>query len=551
MRVEELKVVLSKVLLFEKTPCPFQRHFTVELPEPPKTPVVRRPWRPVQGPQPYSSPIYENKRLEDDSRTNSPSTQSVTNSPQVRPKNERPPTPSQSPSKTPRISLDPQNTESFNSHSPPHSPADPQQPTTPLRPLSPPSTIDLNNSPRPHTPATTVDLNDDSTHGSPTDSLQLEDISNPSSETIQGHCSNSRPGSPTSSRENLDNTNETEPVIKGLAPSLLNSSPALDTSTNTILEENEDISDVTTDSKTPKSRLQPAFHPLTLDPESQALKNCVRSTTAPPVLSFVTSPPSKRRLRSKSPLRILTTADSTESSSSVRSFHSIPSWHSPLDPPSPQSPRSSSASPTYPYPHEDIVLPKRTAHVREDSELAMPITPGAWESSNSDDESDPKSPEIERKEKDQVKGVKPSTSESNIRHRATTSSNSRRRQLSPLPAAAQFFSPSTAAVRQPPRRMQTARHIPTAIIQKTCEILLSPPSHLLHLMINIASKIAAGEWRGVLFSGYGEVAWDFEEDYAGGAYSPADDFGIPLPRSNLPRRGKQEAIEAGGSWEVD
>lgn len=110
--------------------------------------------------------------------------------------------------------------------------------------------------------------------------------------------------------------------------------------------------------------------------------------------------------------------------------------------------------------------------------------------------------------------------------------------------------------------MQTARHIPTAIIQKTCEILLSPPSHLLHLMINIASKIAAGEWRGVLFSGYGEVAWDFEEDYAGpysaGAWSPNDDFGVPLPRSNLPRssRGeqkqKQGAIEAaGGSWEVD
>ncbi|CAG8954190.1 hypothetical protein HYFRA_00005810 [Hymenoscyphus fraxineus] len=542
VRVEELKVVLSKVLLFEKTPCPFQRHFTVELPEPPKEPAVKRPWRPVQGPQPYSAPIYEKKRLEDVS----PPTRAASLSGRARPKrNERPPTPSKSPNKPPRISLKSKNSEYLDS--PPHSP-DFQQPTTPTRPLSPPSTVDFNNSPRPHTPATTVGQDDDSTNGSPTNSVQFEDI--PSNDDIE---STSRTDSSMLSQKNLDIINEIEPVSEEPAESI----PAPETPTNdkAFLEDDDNVSETDDESDTRTSRLQPAFHPLTLDPQSQALKNGVRSTTAPPVISFVTSPPSKKRERS--PLRILTTADSSSShSSSVRSFHSIPSWHSPLDPTSPQSPGPSSASPAYPYPHENIVLPKRAVRVEDDSELSMPRTPGAWESSSSDDESDPKSPQTSPPIKnDSLLTVKPQVETSipgtKIRHRATTSSNSRRGQLSPLPAAVNLFSPPAA---RRPRHLQTRRHIPTAILQKTCEILLSPPSHLFQLMISIASKIAAGEWRGVLFSGYGDVTWDFEEDYADGLYSPTDDFGIALPRANLPRRGSRqrpEDIEAGGSWEVD
>ena len=37
--------VLDRILLFDKTPCPFQRSFTVELPDSPE--VKKRPWRPV------------------------------------------------------------------------------------------------------------------------------------------------------------------------------------------------------------------------------------------------------------------------------------------------------------------------------------------------------------------------------------------------------------------------------------------------------------------------------------------------------------------------
>ena len=51
-RVEEFKQVLPKVLRYEITPCPFKRGFQVDLPEPPKEPIVVRPWKPRQASQP-------------------------------------------------------------------------------------------------------------------------------------------------------------------------------------------------------------------------------------------------------------------------------------------------------------------------------------------------------------------------------------------------------------------------------------------------------------------------------------------------------------------
>ncbi|MBE3047617.1 hypothetical protein IMZ48_34910, partial [Candidatus Bathyarchaeota archaeon] len=46
-REELLRGILDGVLLFEKTRCPFQRAFTVRLPEPEvEAPVMKRPWTP-------------------------------------------------------------------------------------------------------------------------------------------------------------------------------------------------------------------------------------------------------------------------------------------------------------------------------------------------------------------------------------------------------------------------------------------------------------------------------------------------------------------------
>jgi hypothetical protein len=49
--VGDFKSTLSKILRYEVTPCPFQRGFTVELPEEAKTPRRKKAWRPKQLPK--------------------------------------------------------------------------------------------------------------------------------------------------------------------------------------------------------------------------------------------------------------------------------------------------------------------------------------------------------------------------------------------------------------------------------------------------------------------------------------------------------------------
>jgi hypothetical protein len=74
-------------------------------------------------------------------------------------------------------------------------------------------------------------------------------------------------------------------------------------------------------------------------------------------------------------------------------------------------------------------------------------------------------------------------------------------------------------------------------------------------MISIASKIAAGEWRGVL-SGHGEaVHWDFEDEYAGEGWFE-DDYGVSLNGQSKSKTPSTTSVAsttgiAGGSWEVD
>lgn len=78
-------------------------------------------------------------------------------------------------------------------------------------------------------------------------------------------------------------------------------------------------------------------------------------------------------------------------------------------------------------------------------------------------------------------------------------------------------------------------------------------------MLNIASKIAAGEWRGVLL-GHGEaVHWDFEDEYATMPGRFEDDYGVDLIRpSSKGKDSKSQnnttantAFDNNNSWEVD
>lgn len=74
-------------------------------------------------------------------------------------------------------------------------------------------------------------------------------------------------------------------------------------------------------------------------------------------------------------------------------------------------------------------------------------------------------------------------------------------------------------------------------------------------MINVASKIAAGEWRGVLLGEGEAVHWDFTEDEYHGESWTEDDFGfslIPTPsrRWEVSSQSKKDTTSS-ESWEVD
>lgn len=60
---EVLKDVFAKVLMYEKTPCPFTRGFTVELPEPPQVPVRKKRWKPSERETPSPSIEYSEQDL--------------------------------------------------------------------------------------------------------------------------------------------------------------------------------------------------------------------------------------------------------------------------------------------------------------------------------------------------------------------------------------------------------------------------------------------------------------------------------------------------------
>lgn len=506
---ESFRDVLGKVLLFEKTPCPFKRTFTVALPEPPKTPVKKKPWRPVERSRTASSPLTRSELRQEGYFAS--------------------PTPASSSASSPAPRLD-----------------DPPSPTLTHPPPSP-SNFESCTSP-------------------------LEGVS-AVTQTVAHHSISS--GQPEERRET-----QSLYLEPSLQPSLMESSSAAPTSAG------KDVLDeaMSTEETSLMHRRAPALRLRTTDTHttpSPVVQNSNRSATTP-ALSIVTTSPSKQT--SKSPLKASSTVESDyEFSSSVDSFHSVQSWHSPLAPPSPPASGPSSPVSMYPYPHDNITVPKRPNHTREVSELtATPQSPRVWDVSTTPENRSlcrsisptPKTPTLippgsssDKSDDEPSEVLTPpnhttTITRTTVRHRTTTSSNSRRRELSPLPAAVNLFSPTRRSF----RRLRTARHLPTAIIQKTCEILMSPPSHLLQLMLNIAARIAAGEWRG-FFSGSEseeDVSWDFQAEevvdigrdgQSEDSWMEEDDFGVRLPakRGRVATKGKTKtkAGSVGGSWEVD
>lgn len=446
---QELKDVLSQILLFEKTPCPFRRSFHIELPEPPQTPVKKKPWKPVERPSPAN------------------------------------------------VDTKPGNTEAASA-----------------------------------------------------------EISPKSGKTEDYYAAAS---------------SDDHPAV-----------PEMDSDSDAT-----DDTNITPRNYFPRAAIPHIFkqEPLTR-PE---VLDTGRSVTAPPQLTLMTSPPSKntKGLSLGSPVG-RKSEDSTLSnfSSSQDSFHTVQSWHSPITPMFESSSDSRPSTPTtYPYPHDNIKLPKRTPEPQNVSELAIspssetPTTPGVWtlvdtpENKSASDsllQSSPPSPTTptparksqEDDDDELYEDASPSAEVVDADSRKQTSvseRSSRGRALSPLPSPANLFSPSRSRA----RHLRTARHLPTAIIQKTWEILMSPPSHLVQIMVEIAAKIRAGQWRGAVFGideGGEEVVgqWDYEDgDFMCDQWddeADADDYGTKTPVSSQMVRHRAVRGPPGGfgdSWEID
>lgn len=138
----------------------------------------------------------------------------------------------------------------------------------------------------------------------------------------------------------------------------------------------------------------------------------------------------------------------------------------------------------------------------------------------------------------------------------------RRPALSPLPSAANLFSPSSSVTASARRRRQreprrlglaaSAQSLPMAVVRKTCEILLSPPGYLISLMLRVAARIAAGEWRGLVFGEGGErVVWgDYSSEEEDGSEAGSDDFALDNDWMNVEARRRRWSGQLGETTPV-
>lgn len=285
-----------------------------------------------------------------------------------------------------------------------------------------------------------------------------------------------------------------------------------------------------------------------------------RNITAPQ-LSLRTPPPSSNIAAVQYPT--VDTRNSLPSgASSSDSFHS---FHSPISPLPPSPPYSNPSSP-FPNAEHDAMKLRRTRNFRHESSKAAGTEEGPvlWDISNvGGDRSSPtfsKAPTLisdgaYQSEDSWPEAPTPSPS-IQIRHRRQVPPS--RQTPSPLPLPANLYSPGCHL---------SGHHLTTAILQKTCSLLLGPPIQLVALMLNIAAKIARGAYRGASF-GYGEsgqkipCSWDFSDAEDGEGEGEGDndsdddpgweedDFGVSLG-ANLTNSRNAGPQKVGSAWEID
>ena len=268
-----------------------------------------------------------------------------------------------------------------------------------------------------------------------------------------------------------------------------------------------------------------------------------RAITAPPQLTLRTKPPSAPASSVRE--------QSASLSSSMESFHS---FHSPISP-LPPSPPYSIPSPTI-HAHDDDTLEVHRTRSQKGGKMDQVLTNESattWilttttRTTNLVDGSSPPLPQTPTLISDTASQGEDSWSEAvtpsprtQLRHRRS----SRRRTPSPLPPPANIYSPSARL---------SGHHLTTALLQKTCSLLLGPPVQLVALMLNIARKISNGSSCGFSFR-TGEsgqkipCSWDFSDTDEEELWEE-DDFGVSL--GNVTSSKSTKGREIGGSWEID
>ena len=271
-----------------------------------------------------------------------------------------------------------------------------------------------------------------------------------------------------------------------------------------------------------------------------------RAITAPPQLTLRTSPPSNKEATSLASSKLK--RESSSLSSSVDSFHS---FHSPISPLAPSPPFPTSQREDY----ASIDVPLIRNHKRDVSENTITASsPELWDMSDakSGDESAyhstsdfPGTPPLvsDAASQDDDNWPEPITPSPHTKLRRH-GIRRRRRNQSPLPPSSNLYSPYS------PRSHMSGHHMTTAILQKTCSLLLGPPIQLVALMMRIAAKIARGASRGTSF-GFSDggqkipCSWNFSDasDEADENWEE-DDYGVSLRKNSTSRDARASEVGA-------
>jgi len=271
--------------------------------------------------------------------------------------------------------------------------------------------------------------------------------------------------------------------------------------------------------------------PVNLSKKRMSKKLAGRSYTTPAQLRVATS--TKARAVPSSGARAgpstSATKDSRDTSPEgpVVSFHSVASQQSGAASLPPSPPVSQGGSPDrqpFPHPHEDIVVNKLSVPPRDSSVSTATPTATRFPPNSLRRTARSRSASPRTRSPAPTSEQQPSRAESEaaIQQRSQFQRRLRRnnlsfsrRALSPLPPAANLFNPNARVQAEDP--LIAMKRLPGAVLSKTFELLMGPPGHLIQLMLRVARKILAGEWRGLVY-GFNEggeeipVQWDYSDE---------------------------------------